>query len=1427
MFEKIIQGSVKNGLLVILLVAGIVGAGLWSLNRLTIDAVPDITNNQVQVVTVSPSLAPQEVEQFITYPVEIAMANLPKVTEIRSVSRYGLSVVTVVFDEDLPTLDARQYVKEQIDVAIEEIPPGLGVPGLMPITTGLGEVYQYTLDVDDEHRLDYTPRDLRTVQDWIVKRQLAGIPGVVEISSFGGELKQYEVSVDPRNLNAVGLTLTDVWEALSSNNLNAGGSYIEKGPEAWYIRAEGLVKDMADIRAISVTAEDGTPIRLGSIARVVEGSAPRFGAMTMDGRGEVVGGIALMLKGENAYAVTKRIEQRVHDIQKTLPDGVTIEPYLDRADLVGRTISTVTTNLVEGGLIVIFVLILLLGNWRAGVIVASVIPLSMLFALTLMNYFGVSANLMSLGAIDFGIVVDGAVIIVESVLFHLHGTGRLGKEEHRSLVINASGKIYKSAAFGVLIILVVFIPVLTLEGVEGRMFRPMAQTVSFALIGALILSLTYVPWISSVALRNARENPKGLSTRLMGRLQGVYKSSLERALTMSKTVVISSIVLLVIAVFGFLRLGSVFIPTLEEGDLAMQVSMRTGTNLTEMIRTTSQAEKLLKEEFPEVRHVVSKIGTAEVPTDPMPIEAADVMILMKPKEEWVSAETKDELVEKMEAVLSVIPGTSFEFTQPIQLRFNELLSGSKADLAVKIYGEDLDTLAALADEAAHYMEEVNGAADVKVEATQGMRFFSIQPNRGLLAFHGVSMEDVARYIEFAYAGGIAGTVYEGQRRFDLVVRLTDAARIQNNLSQIMVPTVHGHDIPLSALVTTANVEGPAQISRDNTMRRIAIGVNVRERDMSGVVEDIEKIFDENLDLPPGYRVEYGGDFENLQRASARLMIAVPVALVLILVLLFAAFGSAKYALLIFSAVPLSAIGGVAALWLRGMPFSISAGVGFIALFGVAVLNGIVMVSHLNELRMGHRSELLRDIIVRGGVDRLRPVLMTASVAALGFAPMALSTSAGAEVQKPLATVVIGGLISATFLTLIVLPVLYQWMHRNSHGKKVSSAMALVLMLLAPAFGYSQDTLSANRAVQIGLTNHPDWIRAETQVLSAKAEKSASVDLQPLQANLQYGQIDGPDMDYNFSISQDIGSILGHLRRGASGAALVELRQAERDVQAVRLEWTIRQAYEDWQLSYYRWTLYDEYKQRLTDFSKRVQQRVDLGESRPSEALQAEAQLLRFENLWRQYTSDKLQKEQVLATLLQTEFQFVPVDSSYRPTLSSVEKMGLDSALLAPLLAENAYAASRVKVKGAVFFPRFNVGYFNQQLGGVAGFQGVSVGVSVPLWFARQNADMRLARLEAEAVQAENDFRQQAYRQELNRVHSDLLIRRQLLATFADPAHTTALRLLEVAQSEWEAGEIDFFRYYQYVQTALELEGDRLEAIHGHNSTILHYEYLTP
>ena len=1030
MFESIVRFSIKKKLFVALTTLFLIIGGIYSALTLPIDAVPDITNNQVQIVTVSPTLAPQEVEQLITMPIETAMSNIMNVTEIRSVSRFGLSLVTVVFKESVPTLEARQLINEQIQTVAGDIPEELGTPELMPITTGLGEIYQYVLKVDDAHKDNYDAMELRTIQDWIVKRQLSGIPGIVEINSFGGYLKQYEIAIDPDAMAALQITIGDVFEALSNNNQNTGGSYIEKKDRAYYIRSEGMISSLKDIGKIVVTNRGGMPVHISDIGDVDFGAPKRFGAMTMDGDGECVGGIAMMLKGANANVVTKTLEERVAKVQKMLPEGVTIEPYLNRSELVNRNISTVVYNLIEGAIIVFLVLIIFLGNVRAGMIVASVIPLAMMFGFILMRIFGVSANLMSLGAIDFGIVVDGSIVILEGILAHLY-TKRLSNrvlsaQEMEEEVEKGASKVVKSSTFAVLIILIVFFPILTLTGIEGKYFTPMAQTLVFCIIGALLLSLTYVPMMAALFLKKEISLKPTFADRFFAWLTSYYSKALKACVARPWPTVGAAFALLAASLLLFTRLGAEFIPTLDEGDFAMQMTLPPGSSLTSSINMSLKAEKILKKKFPEVRHVVAKIGTAEVPTDPMSVEDADVMIVMKPFKEWTSASSRAEMVDKMKAALDTIQGAEFNFSQPIQLRFNELMTGAKADIAIKLYGEDMEELYAKANEVAEYVKKVPGASDVIVEQTMGLPQLVVDYDRTRIARYGIDIRQLNDIIRTAYAGETAGVVFENERRFDLVVRLDDTKVSDLDLNRLHVKTCDGYQIPVSEVATIRLVNGPLQVNRDAAKRRIVIGVNVRNADIQKVVSEISDVLDRNIKLKPGYYFEYGGQFENLQNAIRTLSVVIPIALMLILLLLFFAFRSITYSLVVFTTVPLSLIGGIVALWVRGLPFSISAGVGFIALFGVAVLNGILMINHFNDLKAKGRYGMCTDKVISNGCRHLlRPVFLTGLVASLGFVPMAIATSAGAEVQRPLATVVIGGLIVSTVLTLVIIPVFYR------------------------------------------------------------------------------------------------------------------------------------------------------------------------------------------------------------------------------------------------------------------------------------------------------------------------------------------------------------------------------------------------------------------
>ena len=1094
MFDKIIAYSIRNKLVIGLLVAALIVWGLFSLRQLPVDAVPDITNNQVQVLTVSPTLATQEVERFITMPVELALQNIQQLVEIRSISRFGLSVVTVVFEESMDVYLARQLVGEHLNEAMENIPPGLGTPELAPISTGLGEIYQYVVKAKKGYEDKYSPTDLRSIQDWIVKRQLSGVEGVVEINTLGGYLKQYEVSVQPNMLKSMGVSMADIFDALQNSNENTGGAYIEKNPNTYYIRTDGVAKSISDIENIVVSVRANKPILVKDVAKVQFGKAPRYGALTQDGR-EVVGGTVMMLKDANSASVTERVKNRVAQIQKSLPEGVVVEPYLVRDKLVSTAIGTVKTNLIEGGLIVVFILVLLLGNWRAGLIVASVIPLAMLFAVSMMNLLGISANLMSLGAIDFGLIVDGAVIIVEAIVHRLQAGfagQRLTQNQMDEEVLSASQKIRSSAAFGEIIILMVYIPILALVGIEGKMFRPMAQTVMLAIGGALILSLTYVPMMAALFLNRKISDKKTISDRIIAFCQLLYLPILRIALKLKALIVLAVIALFAFSFYVFMQMGGEFIPTLEEGDLALHQILPPGSSLSQSVATSKIIQNKLKKEFPEILEVVTKIGSSEIPTDPMPVETGDVMVIMKPKSEWTSASTRQGMFDKMEHLLNKLPGIKYEFSQPIQMRFNELMTGSRADIAIKLYGEDLDVLYQKGREAEKIIGKVNGVGSVKVEQTTGMPQIVINFKYDKMAQYGLQVKDINRVVRAAFAGEKAGVIYEGDKRFDLVVRLDESHRQGiDNVENLYISLHNGMQVPLNAIADVSLMEAPMQISRDDTNRRIVIGVNVGNTDTETLVKNIQKELESKLQLPPGYHIAYGGQFENLKAAKARLSIAVPIALAMIFILLFFTFDSFWQALLIFTAIPLSAIGGIWALQLREMPFSISAGIGFIALFGVAVLNGIVLIGYFNQLKSEGMTNI-RARIIEGANVRLRPVLMTALVASLGFLPMALSKSGGAEVQRPLATVVIGGLISATFLTLIVLPILYSWLARwqERKGKQKNAVNAAIMLLPLLLLGYNaqaqQKSITMEEAVNMALENHPAVKVARAQIGQGEA-----------------------------------------------------------------------------------------------------------------------------------------------------------------------------------------------------------------------------------------------------------------------------------------------------------------------------------------------------
>lgn len=1058
MFQKLITYSIRHKLVIGVLSIALAIWGVWSLVHLPFDSTPDITDNQVQVITQAPSLGAQEVEQYVTTPVEMALANIPRIQERRSISRSGLSVITLVFDDAADIYWARSQMSQVVEQLEKELPKNTETE-MGPIATGLGEIYHYTIRAKEGYEHKYSLTQLRTMQDWIVRKQLSGTPGVAEVSGWGGYVKQYEVAINTDQLNASGVSVSEVFDALQRNNANTGGSYIEENSNQYYIRGIGVVKNLEDVASITVKTVDGIPVKVGDVAKVQLGHATRFGAVTRNGEGEVVAGIAIMLKGENFQEVIKNVKERINQIQKSLPEGVVIEPFIDRTNLVDRVEGTIARNLIEGGLIVIFVLVIFLGNWRAGLVVASVIPLSMLFAFGMMKTFGIDGNLMSLGAIDFGMIVDSAVIIVEAVVTHIN-TGHFSQPEVRAAYLAqcqnggaatpfaltqkqmdeevhfSASRIRQSAAFGEIIIMIVYIPLMTLVGIEGKMFRPMALTVFFAILGAFILSLTYVPMASSLMLSRKVHTRKTFSDRVIEKLQAWYRPVLDWVLARNKDVITGAVALFCVSVVGFKFLGGEFIPSLEEGDFAVEMSMSQGTSLSQMVESCTKAEKLLKKEYPEIKQVVSRIGSAEIPTDPMPVERADIMIALKPKAEWTSAKTTPELMEKMEETLSAIPGLEAEISQPIQMRNNELLTGIKQDVAIKIFGDDLDVLTQQAGKVKKMIEDVPGVSGIFVEEVAGLPQIQVKYNHEKMAAYGVSVDDISEILETTFAGAVAGSLYEGDKKFDIVLRMDPSQRNVESLEQLSIPLKDGTDIPLSQVADIDYSPAPAQVSHEDGARRIYVGFNVKGRDVQSTVEDIQEILDQKLKLPDGYYYNYGGEFENLQSATNRLMVVIPIALVIILLLLYATVKNVRESLFVFSAIPLAAIGGVWALWLRGMPFSISAGVGFIALFGVAVLNGIVLIGQMNQMQREEKTadklsasigvtELIHHRIIESCMVRLRPVLMTALVASMGFLPMALSHGDGAEVQRPLATVVIGGLITSTLLTLLVLPAIYK------------------------------------------------------------------------------------------------------------------------------------------------------------------------------------------------------------------------------------------------------------------------------------------------------------------------------------------------------------------------------------------------------------------
>ncbi len=1430
MLQKIIHFSINNKLVIGLATLLLVIWGAWSATHLKVDALPDITNNQVQIITRCPSLASIETEQLVSYPIEQVLSNLPDVEEIRSISRFGLSVVTIVFKDKVEIYFARQLINEKLVAIFDKLPQGIEKPELAPVSTGLGEIYQYVLHPKKGSEQKYNAMDLRTMQEWIVARQLYGIEGVAEINSFGGFVKQYEVAVVPEQLKAYGVTLPEIFAALQNNNENTGGSYIEKKERVYYIRGVGVLETIEDIGNV-IIKNNGTPILIKNVAKVQLGHAVRYGALTYNGQQESVGGIVMMLKGHNSFDVVTRVKERIKNIQSSLPNDVVIEPYLDRTDLVKRALSTVEKNLVEGALIVIFVLILFLGNLRAGLIVSSAIPLAMLFALGMMNFFDVSANLMSLGAIDFGLIVDGSVIIVEASLHFLqhhlkqkNEASHYTQEQMNNAVETSTNKMMKSALFGQIIIIIVYIPILSLRGIEGKMFIPMAQTVTFALIGAMLLSLTYIPMISSLFLSKKVSTTISWSERMMNLLNRGYTALLEKCLQVKKVIISAVVLLFAASVMLFGRMGSEFIPVLQEGDYLFDFVLPQGTSLSQTVKTSLIGQRMINK-FPEVELTVGKTGSAELATDPMPLEGTDFMIKLKPKSEWTTADDYMELADTMIKTLQQIPGASVEFNQPIQMKFNDLISGVKQDIAVKIFGENMDTLLHYAEKVSTQITDIQGAKPPIIERVSGLPQITIDYDRALMAQYGVDVNTINNIVRTSFGGEVAGTIKEQDRIFDLVVRLDETMRNDiDQVSNLLIP-VGDRSIPLNQIATVKLSTGPSQISREAGKRRIVVGFNLKDRDIKSAVDELKVKLNKNVPLPVGYFYEYGGTFENLEKATARLNVAIPIALLLIFLLLFATFKSAKQGALIFSTIPMSAIGGIVALYLRDMPFSISAGIGFIALFGVAVLNGIVLVSTFNDLKKEGKTNI-KDIIIEGCQTRLRPVLMTAAVASLGFIPMAISTGSGAEVQKPLATVVIGGLMTATILTLFILPLLYYWVYNREAKNSVSKkALATVLMLFVSLGLSAQNkTISLENALQKAQANNRTIRSSAYDLEKKKLQQNTTLptsNLGPFIENedLQPGNNTGIlKMGVNFSQPWPWQNKL----RKELGKAEYDLQNTTHLIQLQKVKKDIRDAYNNAAYLLRKKEMLQEllkaYKTQLTQSELRVR----VGESAKLESMSASLRKKEVEMELKNLDNDILLANRNLSLLIGEnilyqadandfeQYNFIDLNANAEtlPLLLQYDK--------SKNILNNQLALDKIAKR-----PQLNSRFFSQRLYGVQNpYTGFSVGINFPIGgnFYQQQKEI------TQVSMAQLDANQQAQEREIqaneNTLQQVIIKQKELVNYYKNTALPASQEINKAVILAYKSGEMSYVDYLQYFIENVNIQKKQVETIYQYNQSAI-------
>ncbi|WP_294673718.1 CusA/CzcA family heavy metal efflux RND transporter [uncultured Fluviicola sp.] len=1456
MLQKIIDFSVRKKLVIGLFIIALISWGSYEVTQLPIDALPDITDNQVQVITVSPSLGATDIERLITFPIEQSCSNIAGLKQVRSFSRFGLSLVTLVFTDETDIHLARQQISEQLQKVKQELPNGIGSPELAPLSTGLGEIYQYVIRPKEGYEDQYGPMELRTIQDWTVRRQLLGTPGVAEVSSFGGKLKQYEIAVRQEQLKAHNLSITDLFDALERNNENTGGAYIEKGPTVLYIRSEGLTRNISDIQQIVLkNLDNGTPLLIRDVAEVRFGSAIRYGAMTFNTKGEVAGAVVMMLKGENSSNVVKRVKKRIEEIQKMLPEGVVIEPFLDRTKMVNNAIRTVETNLMEGALIVIFVLVFFLGNLRAGLIVSSVIPLSMLFAIILMNLFGVGGNLMSLGAIDFGLIVDGSVIVVEVILHRFSHSKqfkhiqRIDQTQMDHEVTKSTGSMIKSAVFSQIIILIVYLPILSLQGIEGKMFKPMALTIVFAILGAFLLSVTYVPMMSALFLNKKIAHKKNITDRLMIWLERKYQPALNRLLRFPKTILATTFLIFGLAVYLLLQMGGEFIPQLEEGDFAVETRLLTGSNLNNTIESTQKASKILLERFPEVTKIVTKIGSAEVPTDPMPFEAGDMMVILKDKKEWTSAASFPELSEKMTKALEEVPGITVGFQFPVQMRFNELMTGARQDVVCKIYGENLDSLTQYAHRLAQIIGTVKGAITIYEEKMTGMPQVVITYNRQGMAKYGLNVGEVNRIVNAAFAGQTAGQVYEGEKRFDLVVRLDGKQRDNiSDIQNLMVQTSNNTQIPLSYVAKIEEVEGVNQIQRENTKRRIIVGFNVSGRDVQSIVQELQQKVSKKLNLSKEYSIVYGGSFENMTAAKARLSIVVPIALLLIFLLLFFAFNSVKQGLLIYTAIPLSAIGGIIALWLRDMPFSISAGVGFIALFGVAVLNGILLVSEFNRLKKEGWKDVKR-IVIHATKSKLRAVLMTALVPSLGFIPMAISTGAGGEVQKPLATVVIGGLIISTMLTLFVLPVLYIIAEKGfSYFKSGNQApkMIALLFIFGGLYTHAQQSITLQAAIDSAVKNNNYLKVSEMQVKYAQALTKSGFDIPQTEVGFEYGQFNSKNLDNKWLISQTIQFPTVYRNQERLVQTTIRMSEIRFDQNVLNLEIELKRVFYEFLLLEERRKLLLQADSMFSGLQQKLTQRFENGDLDILEKAAADNQRIQVANQLNQLETGSDLLVLRFNILLNTQQTYLPdlmnTDSKYVllqiPDTNSIDKNPVK------LLGEQELLFSRqqIRLEKSKLLPSLSAGFSSATIIGWQTpyadpkdlyfnasdrFSSFSAGIGIPLFWGSQKRKVQAANVFM--LQKEQELKaidQQLKMQFISALKTyDRTIR--LLESFDNSMLPNSETVIKSATEKLHSGEIGYIDWVVLVNQAMQTKSDYFLAIQQLNEAAFEIERISP